>query len=69
MIPLQTCCAPYNYIVSGNLSKKHFGCFKNSWMYPVMEGWNVSFPHGLTSQKCVSNCYSRGYPYAALVSS
>ncbi|XP_026823481.1 uncharacterized protein LOC113561334 isoform X2 [Rhopalosiphum maidis] len=56
-------------MVTGNLSKTHFGCFENNWMYPVMDGWNISFPKQMTSQKCVSSCFARGYPIAALVSS
>ncbi|VVC27971.1 Hypothetical protein CINCED_3A001078 [Cinara cedri] len=55
--------------VTGELSKNHFGCFKNNWAYPIMEGWNISyFSAGLMSEMCVSSCYTRRYPYAALVS-
>ncbi|XP_050059331.1 uncharacterized protein LOC114123800 isoform X3 [Aphis gossypii] len=56
-------------MVTGNLSKTYFGCFENNWMYPVMDGWNISFPKEMTSQKCVSSCFTRGYPFVALVSS
>ncbi|XP_060876389.1 uncharacterized protein LOC132949489 isoform X2 [Metopolophium dirhodum] len=56
-------------MVTGNLSNTHFGCFENSWMYPVMDGWNISFPSELTSQKCASSCFTRGFPFVALVSS
>ncbi|XP_025406121.1 uncharacterized protein LOC112680294 isoform X2 [Sipha flava] len=57
-----------DWIGTGNLSEKLFGCFRNSWMYPVMEGWNITFPRWLTSELCVSSCYNRGYSYAALAS-
>uniref|UniRef100_A0A2H8TH86 non-specific serine/threonine protein kinase n=1 Tax=Melanaphis sacchari TaxID=742174 RepID=A0A2H8TH86_9HEMI len=56
-------------IATGNLSKTHLGCFENNWMYPIMDGWNISFPKEMTSLKCVSSCFTRGYPFVALVSS